>query len=200
MVQNFFSISTWFIFFLFIEHLGERSLAITNIVRNVSGFVWMVLMAFASTCSTLTSNLIGNGQNENVPELIWRVLRTAYAATLPILLLFSIFPQLIILIFTNMPDLVEASVPSMLVLCASYLLTIPASIFFQAVGGTGNTKTSFLLEAFSLVIYLIFCTIVIGIMKCDVAVCWTSEAVYGGFMALTCGLYLRSGRWKSKAI
>ena len=200
MVQNFFSISTWFIFFLFIEHLGERSLAITNIVRNVSGFVWMVLMAFASTCSTLTSNLIGNGQNENVPELIWRVLRTAYAATLPILLLFSIFPQLIIRIFTNMPDLVEASVPSMLVLCASYLLTIPASIFFQAVGGTGNTKTSFLLEAFSLVIYLIFCTIVIGIMKCDVAVCWTSEAVYGGFMALTCGLYLRSGRWKSKAI
>lgn len=41
---------------------------------------------------------------------------------------------------------------------------------------------------------------VIGIMKCDVAVCWTAEAVYGGFMALTCGLYLRSGRWKSKAI
>lgn len=38
MVQNFFSLSTWFLLFLYIEHLGERSLAITNIIRNVSVF------------------------------------------------------------------------------------------------------------------------------------------------------------------
>ena len=200
MIQNFLSISTWFIFFLFIEHLGERSLAISNIVRNISGFVWMVLMAFSSTCSTLTSNLIGHGHSDNVLNLIWKMLKTAYAATLPILLFFSIFPQLIIRIFTNIPELTQACIPSMLVLCASYILTIPASVFFQAVGGTGNTRTSFILESFSLLIYLIFCIVVIGIMKCDVAVCWLSEAVYGGFMALTCGLYLRSGRWKSKTI
>ena len=37
MIQNFFSLSTWFLFFLYVEHLGERSLAVTNIVRNVSG-------------------------------------------------------------------------------------------------------------------------------------------------------------------
>ena len=41
MIQNFFSLSTWS-FFLFVEHLGERALAITNIIRNVSGipFCW----------------------------------------------------------------------------------------------------------------------------------------------------------------
>lgn len=37
MIQNFLSLSTWFMFFLFVEHFGERALAITNIVRNVSG-------------------------------------------------------------------------------------------------------------------------------------------------------------------
>ena len=36
MIQNFVSLSTWFMFFLFVEHLGERSLAIANIIRNVS--------------------------------------------------------------------------------------------------------------------------------------------------------------------
>ena len=35
MIQNFVSLSTWFMFFLFVEHLGERSLAIANIIRNV---------------------------------------------------------------------------------------------------------------------------------------------------------------------
>lgn len=45
MIQNVFSLSTWFLFFLYVEHLGERSLAITNIVRSISGILFMVMMA-----------------------------------------------------------------------------------------------------------------------------------------------------------
>ena len=37
MIQHTISISTWFIFFLYIEHLGERALAISNITRSISG-------------------------------------------------------------------------------------------------------------------------------------------------------------------
>ena len=58
MIQNFISLSTWFLFFLFVEHLGERALAVTNVVRNISGIPFMVVAAFASTCSALVSNLI----------------------------------------------------------------------------------------------------------------------------------------------
>ena len=47
MLQNFLSLSTWFLFFLYIEHLGERSLAVTNIIRSVSGILFMVMMAFS---------------------------------------------------------------------------------------------------------------------------------------------------------
>ena len=35
MLQTFLSMSTWFLFFVSVEHLGERSLAVTNIVRGV---------------------------------------------------------------------------------------------------------------------------------------------------------------------
>ncbi|MGN0190166.1 MAG: MATE family efflux transporter [Candidatus Cryptobacteroides sp.] len=200
MIQNFLSIGTWFIFFLFIEHTGERALAVSNIVRNISGLIWMVLLAFASTCSTLTSNMIGNGHSNGVLPLTRRMLKFSYMVITPLLLVFSLFPQVLIRLFTNIPELVEASVPSMLVLCASYLLTIPASVFFQAVGGTGNTRAAFLLESFSLLAYTAYCTVIIGIMKSDVALCWSAEAVYGGIMALVCGSYLRSGRWKSKRV
>ena len=51
MIQNFISLSTWFLFFIFIEHLGERPLAISNIIRSVSSIPFMTVMAFASTCS-----------------------------------------------------------------------------------------------------------------------------------------------------
>lgn len=69
MIQNFFSLSTWFMFFLFVEHLGERALAITNIIRNVSGIPFMVAMAFATTCGSLVSNLIGAERLKAYPEL-----------------------------------------------------------------------------------------------------------------------------------
>ena len=78
MIENFLSVSTWFIFFLFVEHLGERSLAVSNIVRNVSGLIWVVLMAFSSTCSTLVSNMIGAGEQDRVPGLIGRVMKMGY--------------------------------------------------------------------------------------------------------------------------
>lgn len=42
MIQHVISISTWFIFFVYIEHLGERALAISNICRSVSGLLWVV--------------------------------------------------------------------------------------------------------------------------------------------------------------
>ena len=81
MVQNFLSLSTWFLLFLYVEHLGERSLAVTNIIRNVSGIMFMVMMAFASTCGSLVSNLIGAGHTDCVPGTIQQHIRIAYADT-----------------------------------------------------------------------------------------------------------------------
>ena len=74
MVENFLSVSTWFIFFLFVEHLGERSLAVSNIVRNVSGLIWVVMMAFAATCRSIVSNMIGSGEEDRVSLHVWRVM------------------------------------------------------------------------------------------------------------------------------
>ena len=200
MVQNFLSISTWFIFFLFIEHTGERALAVSNIIRNISGLIWMVLMAFASTCSTLVSNAIGEGRNDLVLPIVGKLLKISYILIIPLLFLFSLFPEYVIRIYTNIPDLIVDTVPSLWVLCASYLLTVPAFMFFQATSGTGNTKSAFALEGTALVIYVIYCAIIIGSLKLDVAVCWSAEAVYGGTMALVCGLYMKSRRWIGRAL
>ena len=200
MVQNAVSISTWFIFFLFIEHLGERSLAISNIIRNVSGLIWMVLMAFASTCSSLVSNIIGNGYQNSVRGLVVRILKLSYCAVAVIAVLISLFPETVIRIYTNIPDLVGASVPSLHVMCSAYLLTVPANIFFQAVSGTGNTRTAFLLELLALFVYMTYCWFIMHVVRADVAVCWTAEHVYGSAMMLLCGGYLLSGRWKGRVI
>ena len=82
MVQSFISLSTWFLFFLFIEHLGKEPLAITNIIRSISGLLFMIISAFAATSSSLVSNLIGSGKTAGVLPTIRQHLRRAQSHTL----------------------------------------------------------------------------------------------------------------------
>lgn len=200
MIQHVISVSTWFIFFLYIEHLGERSLAVSNIVRGISGLLWMVLAAFSSTCCTLVSNLIGAGRQDKVMSLIKRILKISYGVVMGCVMIFCIFPAAVISIYTDIPDLIPATIPSMLVMCSSYIFTVGAMIFFQAVAGTGNTRTAFRLEVAALAIYTLYCTAIVGIMKLDITICWTAEHVYAIALLILCYSYMRSGRWKHRKI
>ena len=200
MIQHTISISTWFIFFLYIEHLGERALAISNITRSVSGLLWVVLQAFSSTCSTLVSNIIGEGHQEKVISLVKRIMKLSYGIISVMVALFCLFPEAIARIYTDIPDLIYASVPSLIVMCSSYFLSVGGQVFFLAVSGTGSTKTAFRLELIALTVYMIYCSVIIGWLKLDVAVCWTAEHVYAGMLLICSWWYLRSGRWKNRKI
>ena len=200
MIQHVISISTWFIFFVYIEHLGERSLAISNICRSVSGLLWVVLQSFAGTCSTLVSNIIGEGHQDKVMSLVKRVLKLSLGTVCTMVILFCIFPEAVARIYTDIPELVTASVPALIVMCSSYLFQVPGMVFFQAVSGTGSTKTAFRLELAALVIYVAYCTVIIAVMKADIAICWTAEHVYAASMMVLCYIYLKSGRWKNRKI
>ena len=200
MIQSFISLSTWFLFFLFVEHLGKEALAITNVIRSISGLMFMIAAAFAATCSSLVSNLIGAGKGDYVMATVWQHTRLAYYTVFALAILLSVFPQAVLGIYTDIPNVRAGAVASLWVLCSSYLFTVPAQVFFQSISGTGNTRTAFLLELSTLVVYVAYCSVIIGWLKLDVAVCWTAEHVYGAIMTLLCGIYLYSGRWKGKRI
>ena len=200
MIQHTISVSTWFIFFLYIEHLGERALAISNIARGASGIIWVVLQAFSSTCSTLVSNIIGEGHQDKVMSLVKRILKLSYGIVSVMILIFCLFPQAVARIYTDIPAVIAASAPALIVMSTSYLLNVGGQVFFLAVSGTGSTKTAFRLELIALTVYMIYCTVIVEWLRLDVAICWTAEHVYAGMLLLCSWLYMRSGRWKNRRI
>ena len=200
MIQHTISVSTWFIFFLYIEHLGERALAISNITRSASGMLWVVLQSFSSTCSTLVSNMIGEGHQDKVMSLVKRILKLSYGVVGAMIVLFCIFPQAVARIYTDIPDLIAASVPALIVMATSYSLNIGGQVLFLAVSGTGNTDTAFKLELIALAVYTIYCTIIVEWLRLDIAICWTAEFVYAGMLLLLGGIYMHSGCWKNRRI
>ena len=199
MIQNGIAFCGWFIFFVAMEHHGERPLAITNVVRSISSFLFMFVNAFASTSSSLVSNLIGAGKPEQVMGLCGRMIRICYYFVLPLGILIALFPELVLRIYTDNPDLIASSVSSLWVMLSSYLIAVPAFIFFFSVSGTGNTQTALLIDMVSIFVY-VFYALWVGIrIHADVAVCWTTEHVYD-LMILSAFFYLWKGNWRNKKL
>lgn len=199
MIQSFISTGSWLVFFIAIEHLGERSLAITNIVRNTSALLFIFVNAFASTGSSLVSNLIGNGEIKKVMPLCNNIIRNCYCFVIPLAIIISIFPTIFLRIYTDTPDLIANALPSLWVMLSAYIVAVPAFVYFFAVSGTGSTRSTLFIELCSLCIYVGYIVYIAVYLKMDVAICWTSDIVYYA-MIFTSFFYLWKGNWQNKKI
>jgi len=116
MLQEAIAFISWFIFFVAIENLGERPLAVTNMVRSISSVVFLFINAFASTASSLVGNLIGAGEADRVWGLCRRMVRLCFAFVLPVSLLFALLPRVVLGAYTGNAELIAAAVPSLWVM------------------------------------------------------------------------------------
>lgn len=204
MVENVLSLGTWLLFFIFIEHLGEHELAISNTVRSLSGLIWIVINAFASSCSSLVSNLIGEGRKDDVTLLIRRVIYICGAVCLIPVMLYVIFPKTILGIYTTDARIISDAVAPLLVMALGSFASVLGNTYLNATIGTGATKRAFFLEIISIVTYALFCYILIGRIlpgaglstEVTLALAWISDPLYGLVIFLLCRAYIHSGKWK----
>ncbi|MDD3788986.1 MAG: MATE family efflux transporter, partial [Petrimonas sp.] len=201
MIQYLFSIGTWMLFFVFIEnYLGERPLAISNIVRSFYMIFTIPSNALAATTNTLVSNTIGANRSHEVLNLVKRLSFLSLGVILTVGALVALFPQLIIRIYTNDPSLISSTIPPFYVLLATLPVYAIATVFFNAVSGTGNTKTALTFEIITLMFYIAYMSYIIIGLRSSVAVAWTTEIVYWFFLFVFSLIYMRSGKWKNKKI
>ena len=177
MLQHGLVFGSWFIFFITIEHFGERSLAITNIVRNISSFLFLFVQAFASVVSSLVGNLIGENKSSSILYVCKKVIFLCYMTILPIMLLFLFFPSSVLRIYSDNTILVFEAIPTLKVMLTSYLIAVPTFVFFSAVSGIGHTVASLLIAFISLVVYIVYVE-TISHFSSSVPLLWTSEHVY----------------------
>lgn len=199
-VQFMFSIGGWQIFFIFIEHLGEKELAASQILRSIFGIVGVCTWAFASTCNTMVSNIIGQGRQNEVVSLIWKISKLSIAFTLVICALLLGFSHQFLALYRNDADLINFAVPSLRVITVATLIMSISTVIFNGVVGTGNTLVNLTMEVTCVCTYLIYCYVFIERLRSPLYICWGSEFVYWSSLLITSLLYLRSGRWKGKTI
>ena len=200
MVQYFLSMATWFVFFLAIERLGQRELAIANIVRSIYIVILIPVQALSTTANTLVSNLIGAGGIESVMQLMGRIAKVSFFVVLVCVALMVMIPQTFLSVYTGDATLQAESVPSLYVIGGAMLIASVANIYFNGISGTGNTQAALYLETSTLIIYAVYVCWVGLILKAPVAVCFTTEALYYGLLLLTSVIYLKKANWQNKRI
>lgn len=200
MVQYFISLGSWFIFFLIVEKLGERSLAVSNIIRAAYLMFMIPSIGFSITSNSLVSNAIGAGNKELVIPIIRKITRISVMVTLCIVLVSVPLARPIIRIFTNNPDLVNNTISSFYVLMGVMILFSFTNVVFNGVSGTANTQIALLFEAITLVFYLSTAYVLAIHLKLPIAQVWLSEVAYFMVLAILSIFYLRYGNWRAKKI
>jgi len=200
MMQNFISLSAWLTFFLLVEKMGERELAVSNIIRSFYVVLMIPMWGFSSATNTLVSYVIGEGKDKEVLSLVYKIAKLCVAGVAIIVIIGSIFPELALRIYTNDLDLIRTARPVLYVVNVSALLLATAFVFFNGVSGTGKTQVSFLIEVIVISLYLIITYLLVNVIKGSITVVWASEFAYATLMALFSWLYLKYGKWRGRVV
>lgn len=200
MVQYFISMATWFVFFMAVERLGQRELAIANIVRSIYIVLLIPVQALSTAANTLVSNLIGSGGIDNVMALMKRIAKVSLGIVAVCVLLMVVFPKVFLSVYTNEAALLTESVPSLYVIGIAMLVAALANIYFNGISGTGNTQAALWLETGTLLVYGIYIFCVGWWVQAPVAICFTTEILYYALLLVTSLIYLKKAKWQNKKI
>lgn len=200
MVQYFLAMAIWFVFFMAIERLGQRQLAVANIVRSVYVVLLIPVQALSTTANTLVSNLIGAGGSSGVVTLLHKISRMSFLIMVVCVGLCVASPGSILSVYTNEEALLVESVSALYVVCGAMLIASLANVYFNGISGTGNTQAALVLEVFVQVFYALYIIVVGMVIQAPVDVCFTTEVIYYVLMLGSSLIYLKKAKWQNKKI
>lgn len=200
MIQQFVSLSVWFVFFLFVEKLGKSSLAVSNIIRSIYVILMIPIWGYATASNTLVSYLIGQGDSKQVMKLIYKIALLSIGSVLIIVLLSFGFARDVLSIYTNDQTLITLGVPVFKVVSVGACLLSLGFVFLSGVAGTGKTNISLYVELIVLTLYVAYTYSVVEIFNGNVTIAWTAEWLYGFMISVLSLIYLKTNRWKAHKI
>ncbi len=200
MAQNAVSLGGWFVFFIFVERLGERSLAISQVIRSIYILIMVPVFALGDATNTLVSNLIGSNRLKEVVPLIWKVSALGLVLNGVFFVLLNLFPEQTIGIFSPQPDFIADAIPTLRVTTFSMFMFTIGLVSFRAVTGTGNTQISLWIELLCVGFYLLYVWFFTVHQPSELYVVWLSEFVYFGLLFILSYSFMHFRDWHKKQV
>jgi putative MATE family efflux protein len=198
--QHTISIVSWEFFYILIEHHGTLDLAVSNAMRNIFGLFGCGLWALAATTNTMVSNVIGQGLENKVMELIKKIMLIGLAFAAIVCTFLNLFPAVFLSIYGQGASFIAAAIPVLRVVSSALVFMAISTVWLNAVTGTGNTKFNLLIEFVAIVFYCTYTWYVLEYKNWPITIGWMSEWIYWMVIFVGSFWYLKSGKWKGKVI
>lgn len=198
MAQEAVSVAAWFAFFVAIEHLGAAELALSNVLRQLGGVLFLFIHALGSTAGTVGSNLLGEHREAEVPGIVRRGLVLSVVMTGSVATIFALLPRPIIGFLTNLPEVVNAPLGPYWMLLVSFIPGAPGMYLLYVLAALGLTRAAATASLTSVAVYLGF-IVWLASGTPTLTEYWFSDSVYyaaAGLVALA--FYLRTP-WRKTA-
>lgn len=200
MVQGFFALATWTVFFTWIEQMGKYELTVSQNIRAIYFLAFVPIFGFGATTRTYISQYVEHEDRTIVNKIIRRI------QLLTLLFLFVFFhgalfyPEKLILIINPEELYLEDSVFILRLVAGSILIFGLSTPLFQTVNGSGNTLATLLIEFIAIIIYITTAYILIKVFETAIAYVWLVEYVYFGCLLLFSWGYLKLFDWRKKKV
>ena len=194
------SIISWEFFFILVSRYGTTALDISQYMRVIIGFLGVFIWSFASTTSTMVSNVIGQGLRDEVLPLVRRIMRLSLGVSLVLSLPLLLFPGEFLAFIRKDAAFISEGIPVLRVVAMAMVMMSVSTIWLNAVTGTGNTAVNLGIEAVTVLAYAFYVYEVLEVRRLPIQYGWMSEWLYWAFMFTLSRLYIASGHWRRKEI
>lgn len=198
--QYMMSIAAWVFFYILVEHHGRQALAISNTMRNIFGLFGVFTWAFASTTNAMVSNIIGQGMENKVAELIRKIAKLSVSFAILFAIVLNCFPGLFLSVYGQDEAFSQAAIPVIRTLTLALVLMSFSIVWLNAVTGTGNTRINLGIEIITLVLYCIYVYMTLEYWNLSIVIGWISEWLYWLSLFVLSFVYIRSGKWRGKVV
>jgi putative MATE family efflux protein len=195
--QGIVGIGSWFVFFGLIENLGERELAISNLIRMIYLVLAIPVWGYASGINTIVSNFIGRKKRMAVLPMINKTAKLSFWSTILFALPIVIWPEFILYPILGGPDttLISDAQPIFYILLLILGIFAFGGVYFNGLTGIGSTLYGLKLQSICTVIYLVYIIVVIKFMNATLPWAWASEIIYWLSISAFSLKYLTSDEW-----
>lgn len=198
MLQSMIGIASWFVFFSFIEKLGERALAISNLLRVLYLVFSVPCWGFASAINTIVSRSIGRGRERRVLKQVFHSSLISMAVTALISFPFLIFGRVVLqpILGGEHGEVFYEAIPYFSLLYLILLIASFSIIYFNGVSGTGEGVKGLNIQIIGSLAYLLMAYFSISYPESlGLKWAWFSEVLYWGVQCILSWWVLRSGQW-----
>lgn len=189
-----------FVFFGLVENFGERSLAITNIVRIAYLILSIPAWGFCTGINTMASYFVGAGQPENVRTVLWKTSILCLGITTLMILPLLAFPTQVLypILGDERAYLIEAAYPVFWVLWGILTTFSFGSIFFNGLIGAGETTLALKIQSLTAAGYVILIFAVARASWGTMELAWSVEILYWLVIFGLAYVFFQRPKWKRR--